>query len=247
MTKKITFFSTSPGVADLFPIIPAVSYRPNWVHNVKESFKAKHREANGDRFTHLYRCPGIIDIMKTGFIVKLPWDIMIETNGDGKSFKWTLPSTDLQYVMNSHFVSAHNDQATGFLPCRKDCLRTVLKFNTPWYVIVPKDLKFLVIPVAYSDEIDFESLPGILDPGISAEINFQVRWNILQGKKIIKAGTPMCQLIPLTDEKVVFEVRDANDKDLAWITRRNYFFNFGFTHSKKIMKTMYDKFFKNYS
>lgn len=247
MTDKIIFFSTSPGVADLFPVMPAVNHRPNWTHNVKESFKQTHREAKGDRFTHLYRCPGIIDIMKMGFIVTLPWDVMIETNGDGKSFKWTLPSTDLQHVMNSQFVSAHNDQATGFLPHKPYSLKTIIKLNTPWYIVAPKNLKFLVIPVAYSEENDFEAMPGILDPGISAEINFQIRWNRLQGSKVLKAGTPMCQLIPISEKSFDYEVRDANEKDLGWIQKRNYFFNFSFTHKKNIMKSMYEKYFKNYS
>lgn len=241
--KKITFFSTAPGLNDLFPIIAAADYRPNWVKSMRAAYKEKYKAADGDRFTHVYRCPGIYDVMKTGFVVRMPWDVMIETYGDGKNFKWTLPSTDLQYVMKTTFVAGHSGSGADIIPNKEHSLQTIIKFNTPWYVIVPKDIKFLVIPIPYPDSHEFESVHGLLDPSISAEINFQIRWNKLNGKHIIRAGTPMCQLIPLSTEKFELEVRDATDHDLAWIQKRNYFFNFGFLYKRNIIKEMYEKYF----
>lgn len=242
--KTITFFSTIPGVADAFPIVKSGEIMPGWVSTAKQAYLQKQEESKGEGFVHVYRCPGIFDLMSTGYTVTLPWDLMIDTYGDGQKFKWTLPSGDLADMMSSPFVTGHSpDGVAEHLPQRPGSLKTILKFNTPWYIIAPKGVKFLVLPIPYSDTFEFESYQGILDPGFSNEINFQVRWNVLNGKHIIKAGTPMCQLIPLTDEKFKLEVRDATDNDRLWIQKKNYFFNFGFVYRRTFAKKMYEKFF----
>jgi len=242
--KKITFFTTIPGVADAFPIIKASEYRPSWINAAKESYLKKQEESRGISFAHAYRCPGIFDLMSSGYIVTLPWDIMIDTYGDGQKFKWTLPSGDLQQLTLAPFVTAHGpDGIAENIPQRPGSLKTIIKFNTPWYVIAPKGVKFLVLPISYPDTHEFESYSGILEPGYSNEINIQVRWNILNGKHIIKAGTPMCQLIPLTNEKFELEIRDATDHDRKWIAKKDYFFNLSFVFKRNLAKRMYEKFF----
>jgi hypothetical protein len=242
--KTITFFTTITGVADAFPVIKSSEFRPNWVSAAKESYLRKQEESQGNSFVHAYRCPGIFDLMSSGYIVTMPWDLMIDTYGDGQKCKWTLPSGDLQHLMTSPFVTAHGpDGVAENIPHRPGSLKTIIKFNTPWYVIAPKGVKFLVLPISYPDTYEFESYPGILEPGYSNEINFQVRWNVLNGKHIIKAGTPMCQLIPLTDEKFNLEVRDANDHDRKWIAKKDYLFNLGFVFKRGLAKRLYEKFF----
>lgn len=242
--RKITFFSSLPGVPDLYPIIPASQYRPAWIKAARDDYKEAFKKADGDKFVHLYRCPGIFDIMSTGYIVPMPWDVTIETFGDGGDFKWTIPSEDLQRLTKTQLVNGHMDNGPAkYLPSKPGSLRSFIKFNTPWYIIAPKDVKFLVIPLPYTDSHEFESVHGILDPGYSAEVNIQMRWNVMKGKHTVKAGTPMCQLIPLTNEKFELEVREATEKDWGWIHKRNYFFNFSFLFKRNVLKEMYHKYF----
>lgn len=243
--RKIIFFSTVEGVAETFPIIKSGEYSPAWVKQARESYLTRKEEAQGTHFIHTYRCPGIIDIMTKGFIVTMPWDVMIDTYGDGEKFKWTLPSAELTELMPVPLVTAHSpDGVAEHIPQRPGSLKTVIKFNTPWNVIAPKDVKFIIIPIPYSDTYEFESFSGILDPGISNEINIQIRWNVLNGKHVIKAGTPMYQLIPLTDEKFDIEVRSATDQDRLFLQKKRYIFNLGFTYKRGLMKQAYEKFLK---
>lgn len=244
--RKIQFFSTIDGMSDLYPIIPAKEYRPSWIADARAHYKSLAGKAVDEKITHLYRCPGVFDIMSTGYIVPLPWDIAIETHGsDPKNFKWTIPSGALEDKLHNELIKGHMGPNVQFLPKRPYSLDTIIKFNTPWYVVAPKDVKFLVIPIPYTDNWQFESVHGILDPGYSAEVNVQVRWNLTHGKHIIKAGTPMCQLIPLTNEDFELEVRTATEKDKQWINKRDYFFNFGFLFKRNLMKKMYHKFWNS--
>ncbi len=243
--KKITFFTEIPGVADAYPVIDAKDFKPSWVGPARESYIAKNQNNNGSKFNHLYRCPGIFDIMQTGYIINSPWDIIIDTFGDGEKFKWTLPTSDLVDLSRAPLVGGHSSiDFSQYFPSRPGQLKSVIKFNTPWYVIAPKDLKFLIIPIPYSDTYDFESYHGILDPGYSAEINVQLKWNVLNGRHVIKAGTPLCQIIPLSSEKFQLEVRNGTEHDMGWIKRRNYFYNLSFVFKRNLMKEMYQKYFK---
>lgn len=243
--KKIIFFSITPGVKELFPIIHASEYRPKWVQKARDSFKEELKNNQGDKFVHLYRCPGIFDLMKYGYIVSLPFDLTIETNGDKNTVSYILPSSDLKALMATEPISAHMDnKIVGFFPVKPWALKTIIKITTPWYIIAPKNLKFLVIPIPYSDHYEFEMAPGILDPGHSSEINFQLQWNVTIGKRTIKAGTPICQIIPLSEDKFDFEIRDATESDLKWIRMKRYFYGFSFNFNKNIFKKMYEKWFK---
>ena len=53
----------------------------------------------------------------------------------------------------------------------------------------------------------------------------------------------MCQIIPMTNEKQKFNIRDATDNDLKWIKKREYLNNFSFIFNKNIVKKAYNRFF----
>ena len=242
--RTITFFSTMPGVADVFPVVEAKTYRPNWIAQARNSYLKTQEESNGNKFSHIYRCPGIFDIMSTGYLVTLPWDVTIETNGDGEGFRWTLPTADLPKLAGTPLVGIHT--AANILEClppRPGCLQSIIKFNTPWHVVAPPGVRFIAMPVPYTDSFEFEHNHGILDPGYSTEINPQVWWKVLNGKHTIKAGTPMMQLIPLTEEKFKLKVQDATEKEIAWAKKKEYLRNMSFVFNRTFIKNMYLKHF----
>jgi hypothetical protein len=247
--RKITFFTTVDGVQDVYPIIRAKDYRPNWITSAKDSYiKRKQKaEAENERFTHIYRCPGIFDLMSKGFIVPMMWDVIVETNGDGESFSWAVPSGELGIMASTNkVVEGHMARSIAeTLPKRPGYLKSLVKFNSPWHIVAPPDVKFIIIAVPYPDPEDaiFEQVPGILDPGLSTELNPQGYWKILNGKHTVRAGTPMFQIIPLTDEEFELEVKHAGEKEIAWTKKRNYFFHLTFVFKRALMKTQYAKHF----
>ncbi len=246
MKRKIRFFTTINGVQDAYPIIHASEYRPAWIASARESYFKRKEEAEsvGDKFSHVYRCPGIFDIMNKGFILSMPWDVQIETNGDGQSFAWSIPSKDLNTILKSKIVDGHMAHMVAEpLPEKIGALKSIVKFNSPWHVVAPPGVKFIIIPIPYPDQQVFEHVTGILDPGISTELNPQGYWKLLNGKYFLKAGTPVMQMIPLTDEEFDIEVGFANEKEIEWTVKRNYFFNLSFVFKRSLTKTQYIKHF----
>jgi len=241
--RKIEFFSCVDGVADAFPIKPATEFNFKWVEATRRDYKEYVKKEVG-RGSHVYRCPGIFEVMETGYIVPMPWDIRIETNGDDENFKWEIPSADITNLFEAEIAIGHSPKgSTKFMPVRPGSLETVIKINSPWHIIAPSDIKLLIIPIPYPDTYEFENVIGILDPSISSELNFQLRWNVLNGKHTIKAGTPMFQIIPLSPERFDCDVRNMNEKDEKWLKKRRYFNNSTFLMNRPLIRRMYQKFF----
>lgn len=242
--EKIIFFNYIDGVAQTYPIIESKNQKFNWVKSARDSYVESLKKAEGERFDHIYQCPGIFEIMEKGYIVPMPWDVMVETNGDRYGFKWTLPSKELSELNTTPLIHGHMaDGLAATLPKDPSALESIVKFNTSWHVVAPRGIKLLVLPIPYPDDFSFEMVPGILDPGYSTEINFQLKWKILNGKHIVKAGTPMCQIIPLTGKKLDLEVRTANDNDRRWLKVKKFLFGHNFTPKRNLWKEKYLKHF----
>ena len=75
-------------------------------------------------------------------------------------------------------------------------------------------------PLPYAENFDFDVAPGIWEPEINNAINLQLYWNAI-GEALVQGGTPMCQLIPLTDKKFDVEIRTANEDELEFEEKIN--------------------------
>jgi hypothetical protein len=240
--KTIEFFSFIPGVADACPIVHAKDARPKWMSHAREDYK-KTLDTNNARFNHIYQCPGIFEMYKHGFIVPLWSDVIIQTDSAKKGFGWATAIIDHKEEEHRILIDRHDDEVTKVIPPRPYSLPYVIKINSPWNVVAPKGLKFLMLPISYPDSHEFDNAIGILDPAVSCEINFQLWWNVKDGETVIKAGTPMVHLIPLTEEKYELICRDMNAHDKVWLEKRRYLNYFTFRPRRNLIKEFYNKHF----
>ena len=103
---KLEFICTSPGVEKVWPIIRASDYKHAWfkkaVHDMKTngSIAAPHRREwesqdehrggpDGPRSTdnekrHSAKCPALLMVQNTGWIMRLHQDVKLKTFGDGE-------------------------------------------------------------------------------------------------------------------------------------------------------------------
>jgi hypothetical protein len=243
--RKVLFFSSVEGVADAYPIKPAREFKFKWVEAAQHDYKNYLKSNLPGTTHHLRRCPGIFELMDTGWIVPIPWDFVVKTErSDSNNFGWEIPSGDILHIFPGEPASGHmGDGIARSLPKKPNTLESIVKINTPWSIAAPEGVRFLIIPLPYPDSYEFESTMGILDPATSTEVNFQLRWNVLNGEHLIKAGTPMMQIIPLTDEKFETIVRDATEDDNKWLKRRRYLQNNTFILDKPMLRKVYNKFF----
>ena len=143
-----------------------------------------------------------------------------------------------------NIIDTHSDNITKFIPKRKGTIDNIVKINTPYHVIAPKGVKFLCMPIPYPDSFDYESTTGILDPAESSEINIQLNWNVEDGDTLIKAGTPLMYMLPISEEKFEMTCRDATEKEIMWMKKRRYFNSFSFSPVRNKVKELYEKYFQ---
>ena len=228
-STKIEFFSKVQGLTEAYPITTARETLPRWVSLARADYQQKKHDV------HIARCPGIIDILTTGYIVSAWHDI--EVQADATRINMSMPSVTLNEILDKDTMQVQRGDSIGkFIPKRPWSNPHILKINTPWQIV--SDVKFMMMPLPYNENMMFECCQGILDPSLSSDINLQGYWNA-QGTHIIKAGTPLAQLIPITDRKYTHEIRDATEHDLNWLTKRKYFDNIGFIHVKSKIQNAY--------
>lgn len=235
---KIEFYSVNFPQIYNYPIEPISTVNRPWLTNIKENVKNKYKNPHLHNSSS-YLCSGIREIMNTGYVLRAHHDFIIKTNGDGETFEWSTPDSSLKPI---GFFSP--EQYGDYGPLPEQTLRSLIKIETPWRVILPKGWKLLVLPVTYIENQPFTSSIGILDTQISREINPILFWHNLNGEEFIEAGTPICQLIPIKTQITEFEIRKASDKELEYekIVSVTMLSKWG-TSRRSILKDIQEKFF----
>tara|TARA_B100000470_G_C19686128_1_gene344315 strand:+ start:62 stop:805 length:744 start_codon:yes stop_codon:yes gene_type:complete len=243
--EKIEFFNGEPGIIDNYPIIEAKNLKLKWVESAKKDFQNLVK-VGADKipgFNHMTRCPGIFDMFKYGYIVFLHKDLLIKPHEE--SFESLLAGENQGLPELSKIVAVDN-HSLSLLAKPPWASNFAIKISTGWHVIAPKGVKFIMLPIAYPDTYEFTSTIGIVNPSIETQINFQLYWNGIKEETLIKAGTPLGQLIPLSEKKYEMVQREMNQRDHDWIVRQEsaYFSTFWRNTMRKKVQNMYNKFWK---
>ena len=198
----IQFKCYLPEVLDKYPITKISKKDFNWVKKAFDYYK------NNPSDVQTTRCPGIFSILETGWVQKAYQDIFIETNGDRESVVITTPynqKNGLHGDILNDYVSWHPPkQLDVFKPMPSHTLKTLVKIQSPWKVVIPKDYYLLITSVPYNDEDVFTVAPGLLQG--ENFLNVQMFWHKLNGKHIIKKGTPLCYYLLIEKKKCEFKV-----------------------------------------
>ena len=235
--EKIEFFNDEYDITENYPILESKNFKPKWIENVRKDLENSIKEGslNVPGFSHIARCPGIFDLFKYGYVIPLHRDIIIIPHEKG--FEWCMPgvqeydgelSNKCGIIGNKVMVKSpgkiESIDQTSFSLISKPPWTSgfMFKINTGWNVISPKGVKFIMLPIAYPDTFEFTSTIGILDPSINTQINFQMYWNGTKEETIIKAGTPLGQLIPLTEKKYKMVQRKMNQQDREWTLKKHH-------------------------
>jgi hypothetical protein len=187
--KFIRFYSVDRGTPTLFPIIKSTNLPRNYINQKLpvDTLASKN-------------CPGVKKIVSAGWIVPAPADFMIQTNGDGVTFEYaeTYRFSKVTAGMDAYVTSHTRAQTEPLLDDPNTTLKTVVKIETPWRIETDEDTLLLFMPVTYNNENRFSAAIGIFDPKYGHVLNIQLFWKVLDGKTIVKAGTPLCQIVPIS-------------------------------------------------
>jgi hypothetical protein len=245
----VRFVNLMPGVEYAHPILKSSDYKWDWLRIAALDYKEQLKSIPADvMFSGTNRCPGINQLSKTGFIVTAPIDFTIKTKkDDDTAFKWAAP-TNAKF-QGQDYIGFHGpNQLSKYIPFRSDTLKTLIKVQTRWRIFSSSDIVFLQMPIAYPDHTAFTSATGILDPEQSIEMNVQLYWHVLDGDVTVKAGTPLCQLVPIPrDFAVNFQVDTATEEDRYVADAWNYISNMSFLKDVKPFLEASKKLIRNHA
>lgn len=243
---RARFVNLIPGVEKAYPIVSAGSMRPAWLKKAAEAWKEQQSLADPTQpwaGGNVVRCPGVTDLLKHGYVITAPFDFTITTDkNDPMNFRWNCAmGMSINVPGDSEPpIGSHPFQQLGqFMPMRKDTLQAVVKVQTFWRYEATEDVVFLQIPYPYPDHNDFTAAYGVFDSTKSFSINIQLFWHNLDGTVLVKAGTPLSQLIPIPRNYAIDLIIDeANEKDY----RKNRASKYLITHEyNKQMKRWYEQ------
>ena len=237
--EKIEFFHHEPSIIESFPIIESKDLKLNWIKRAKEDFQnhVKKGYNNKPGHEHLTRCPGIFDLFKYGYIISLHKDIVIRPK--------QVPNILTPYQREVELATFH-ESSMHLIAKPPWTAKFIIKITTGWHVIAPKGLKFLILPIAYPDTFDFTAAIGIFDFATGTQLNVQMFWNTTEPETLIRAGTPLGHLIPLTEKKYQMVQRVMNKRDEGWVLKLQGVLDSTFfrTAMRKNITNMYKKYWK---
>jgi len=234
-TPKFKFHSVIPGAKEMHPIIPSKMHSPSWVKSVIDAYKFKTSKLlnYGPQFAGTGKCPGIIELGKIGWIVTSWFDFIIKTDGKRQCL-WSVPSTFPSCMPHTGEPIKFIDMSLPEhkVPVPPHSMDLLVKLFMPWTVDIPKGWNLLMLPVNYADDTRFQCSTGILKPGSFVEVNPQLFWNVIHGEELVKAGTPLCQLIPIPDTsyKADFEMVDFDENQAK--RKQSFYYRKGCTFAR---------------
>ena len=217
--NKVIFYCSVDGVEKTMPIILAKDIKYEWIKRAVKSFTEKKLDishsTNDGKIRHTSRCPGIFQIKSQGWIVRTWQDIELNINEPEYTWRTPLNQVKLSNGISMDDVTHHSEMMLKqhFENWPKTSFSQIIKINTPWYVKVPKGYVLNQFHPSYLDEDRFTSLPGTYSPDYGmGTINVPMIWHSKQGKYLIKAGTPIAQLILSKKEDIDFENKVVDEE-----------------------------------
>ena len=253
---EVTFISLLPHLEHMYPIYPSTDLRLPWMAESEREGHDRLKDISGNRPGGVSAmCSGIVGLHQRGWIVPSWCDIVIETNGDGVSFKShsALPDRSFSNLPSGtpHPITYFAPEVYGGLPSSPippNALKTVIKFNLPWVVRMSPGWGLLTLPLEYVKEPRFTATIGVLTPRISHQINPILYWHVLKGQTLIKAGTPLMRVvaIPLAN-KFNLSVRSATEEERSFYTAQRLFVSSQYRRPHGVLGRFYDKMMAKFS
>lgn len=194
-TKKITFIPKNDYVIEYAPKPEPMSKNfPAWWRKSDPYVGGEKKVIRGQYNSTVKKCPGIQDLLTTGYVLKTPCDIYIDTTGE-----------DLIYEVNELHASSimlHSpEQVTSWEYDKDRFTKDVFRIHPMWVVATEKGYSTLFIHPSFHNTLPFEIIPAIIDTDMYASDGpFSVK--LKKGfKGVIEAGTPLVQCIPYKREE----------------------------------------------
>lgn len=173
-----------------------------------------------DESPTIRHCPGVVDVMRSGYLLRAWTDILIETPEPAKrdGTDRFMDRTGMQPDEIGGKIGAFGPGLNQKIPLWPGEYEFALKFDSPWVCKTPPGYSLLYAPVPYDDHRPYRVLHGITDNDTFHIVNILIMWSH-HGSYLIEAGTPLCWLLPVNREGYNFKTEVRHDPDRVAVLR----------------------------
>jgi len=230
---------------------------PNWYKQRAKVFKNQIETAKCPFKIHpaigdIIRCPGIKDLMNSGYTVRMWADFYIDlpknhpASAKELQYGWGRNLQNLPELSQFCGVSSHHHSQFPNIFNKARTYPLIIKLNFPWKVKAPRGVAFYMLPEYYSDNDNFAITPGVFDTTYTNQVICNLQIFMQEGRLIIPAGTPMCKLIPFyKNENFNTSITNIKDSGTQVITEQIHTlrsFNNNYETLTRERSTMFDLF-----
>lgn len=191
--SNIYFISAFPRMVETFPEPePSSKNTPQWFRNMPSYAGNDPTPENGVQKITVKKCPAILDVISSGYVLKCPYDLYIDTT-EG-NLKFDIPA---QYasIKTTTLMGSHNREQFSLMPMDDSYVKDLLRLHLVWMVKTDPGYSTSFMSIPYSDS-PVVAIPGIVDSDkfyVDGLFSFYVKKNY---KGFIKKGTPLVQVVP---------------------------------------------------
>ena len=178
---------------------------PNWWK--EQTALADNNQAliNGSYKFTVKKCQAIFDALATGYVLKAPIDIFIDSKGEKHDVQ--VP-TDWKNVLPL-VISGHPREQVSMMPINKSIfMPDILRVHPLWVVKTPPGYSTLFLPPMHGEDLPIQAVPAVVDTDTftsDGHLSFLVKRGF---NGIIKQGTPIVQILPFKREDWDHEICD---------------------------------------
>ncbi len=177
---------------------------PLWWRTQEPYVGGEKRVVNGAYNETIKKCPGIQDLLFSGYLLKFPCDIYIDATGD--SIK-----TDVHDVHAPSFSMHKKEQIASWDFNRDQYMEDVFRVHPMWVIGTQKGYSTLFTHPAFHDSLPFRVVPAIVD----TDMYLSDGWFSIIVEKgfkgVIEKGTPLVQCIPFKREEFKMNILERPD------------------------------------
>lgn len=237
MTKRIEFVDSSGQIPEAYYPIAAVNLIPEWYKQTPgytSKDKIPDRRVNVEDTTGgtIKRCRPVFDAISAGYLLRLPVDVNVRFGPDGHWYEWP----------DGEPILFHATKQAPIYPQQENRKQAFPKFSHPWIVKTPTGYSSLFTTPTHRD-LPFHTLEGIVDTDTyHSPVSLPFVFKNPEWEGLLKAGTPIAQVIPIKRDSWRMKSRSASESDKTLMKKVD-------VAIKSVFNDGYQKFFwqrKNY-
>lgn len=206
--SKISFILTMPKNIDTFPEPePAAKNIPSWYKKIESFYGNDSTPVNGVQQITVKRCVAFLDMLSSGYMIKAPFDIYIDTTDGKQEFVIPQAMQGLQDIGRTAFTGTHSMKQIEGYPIDLDTyIEHLFRVNPIWVIKTEPGVSCLFIQPQHQELSPLYAVSGIIDTdGYPSEglLSFLVKKDF---KGYVKRGTPLVQVIPFERKNFESEI-----------------------------------------